>query len=104
MMGTDERILFDSTEYSTEKCEAAAAGLCLRFAIGERRNTHKPLCDGTCGRSHNVPSSFRLGACRAEQSYALAKADTSGGKGAAGGGKRGGEGGKGGGKRSKGGK
>ena len=101
MMCTDERILFDSTEYSTEKCEAAAAGLCLRFAIGERRNTYKPLCDGTCGRSHSVLSSFRLGSCRADQPYALAKADASGGKG---GGKRGSEGGKGGGKRSKGGK
>eukprot|EP00966_Prymnesium_polylepis_P205591 4764332-Prymnesium_polylepis.1 len=34
--------------------------MCLRFAIGERRNTHKPLCDGTRGKSHSIPSSFRL--------------------------------------------
>ena len=88
MAGTDERILFDSVEYSSEKCEAAAAGVCLRFAIGKRRNTHKPLCDGaSCGKSHNIPDAFKLQSCRAEPPFAMAIAGKGGGKGGKGGGK-----------------
>ena len=93
----DERILFDSAEYSRLKFEAAAPGVCELYLISARRSTHKPLCDGTkCERSHadsDIPKSFKLWDCRADPPYAFTAAAA---RAAKGGGKRPGGGGGGG--------